>query len=386
MANALNHEAEARSAPFRLQRAELLGIFAFWTFVAILSSAGQLLDPRGPLQPVLPAAPVAFAAIQAYLWAALTPLIFWLAWRLPLDRAHAVRNALILLVIALAGAMAVDVILSALRLNVFFEPRIRRFPGRPPPGVLTGLRRFWFLDDMTVFVGVLAAGFAREYFLRYQNRQAEARRLEAESAQLKMQLAEAHLAALRTQLNPHFLFNTLNAVSSLVERDPPGVRRMIARLSDLLRRSFEAGSVQQVSLREELDFVKRYLEIMQIRFPDHIDVKVRVHPDLLDALVPNLLLQPLVENAIKHAGESMQAPLVIQVSARATRDCLVIRVRDNGPGLRADFQDGSGVGLRNTRARLHALHGDRQTLIMRTACPRGTLAEIVLPYVESADR
>jgi two-component system, LytTR family, sensor kinase len=375
------------AVPFRLRRAELLGIFAFWTFVAVLSSAGQLLDPRGgPLQPVLPAAPFAFAFIQAYLWAALTPVIFWLAARFPLDRAHAVRNAILLLLIALLVAGTVDVILSALRLNVFFEPRGPRFPGRPPPGIFFGLRRFWFFDDMTVFVGVLAAGFAREYFLRYQNRQTEARRLEAESAELKVQLAEAHLAALRTQLNPHFLFNTLNAVSALVERDPSGVRRMIARLSDLLRRSFEAGAVQQVTLREELDFVRRYFEIMEIRFPDTIDVRIRVHPDLLDALVPNLLLQPLVENAIKHAGASMTEPLVVQVSARATRTCLVLRVRDNGPGLRIDYREGSGVGLRNTSERLRALHGEEQKLIVRTAAPRGTLAEVVLPYVENTDR
>jgi sensor histidine kinase YesM len=375
---------EKPAAPFRLRRAELLGILAFWTFVAVLSSAGQLLDPRGgPLQPVLPAAPVAFAFIQAYLWAALTPVIFWLATRFGLERAHAVRNALILFAIAVILAGVVDVILAYFRLHVFFEPRSFR---RPPPGIFFGLRRFWFLDDLTVFVGVLAAGFAREYFLRFQARQTEARRLEAESAQLKAQLAEAHLGALRTQLNPHFLFNTLNAVSTLVERDPPGVRRMISRLSDLLRRSFEAGTIQQVKLGEELDFVRRYFEIMQIRFPDSLDVRLRVHPDLLDALVPNLLLQPLVENAIKHAGESMTEPLVIQVSARATRDCLVLRVRDNGPGLRAGFQDGAGVGLRNTRERLRALYGEEQQLIVRRVYPRGTLAEVILPYAESIDR
>ncbi|HEX8432440.1 MAG TPA: histidine kinase, partial [Longimicrobium sp.] len=243
-------------------RTELLLILAFWTFMAVLASANAFLDPRGrAMQSAIPAGPVAVAFAQSYLWAALTPLIFRLATRFRLERSNRVAHVLIFLVVGLVAAMFVEQMITFLRLALFDPPR--RFRNLGP---FAGITRLWFLDDLIVYIAVLAAGVARDYFLRFRAHHDEMVSLQTQSARLEAQLAEARLAALRTQLDPHFLFNTLHAVSALVERDPRGVRRMISRLSELLRHTLEGGREQEVPLAQEWQFVERYLEIMQIRF------------------------------------------------------------------------------------------------------------------------
>ena len=165
---------------------------------------------------------------------------------------------------ALACVIAIAVDSTLLQARIHLLPP---FPGRPPRVAGYGnIIRFEFLDDLMVYFAVLGAALARNYFLRYQARLDETQALKAEAALLQARLAEAQLAVLRTQLNPHFLFNTLHAISSLVERDPRGVRRMIARLSDLLRHTLEQTSEQEVSLDRELELLGRYLDIMEVRF------------------------------------------------------------------------------------------------------------------------
>jgi LytS/YehU family sensor histidine kinase len=201
-----------------------------------------------------------------------------------------------------------------------------------------------------IYLGVLAAGLARAYSLRFGARRAQATRLQA-------QLAEARLAALRSQLDPHFLFNTLNAVSSLVERDPRGVRRMITRLSELLRFSMEEAREPEITLRRELDLLDRYLDIMQVRFPG-LNVMRMLDDRSLDVMVPSMILQPLVENAIRHGVEKMTEAGRIEIETRLDGGTLVLRVSDNGPGEDdAVERAGGGVGLSNTRARLEQLYG-----------------------------
>jgi sensor histidine kinase YesM len=240
-----------------------------------------------------------------------------------------------------------------------------------------------------VFVAVLAAGFARDYFLRYREHQDEAARLEA-------QLAEAGLAALRMQLNPHFLFNTLHAVSALVERDPAGVRLMVARLSALLRHVLDGSPAQEVPLRDELAFRRLYLDIQRVRYGGRLEVVEDVEPAALDALVPNLLLQPLVENAVEHGvGRVEEGAGGVEVRARVEPspegpDRLVVTVRDNGPGpgpeaAEANGARGSGVGLANTAARLEALYGPAAGLRLGAAPDGGASAVVALPYHTAAD-
>jgi LytS/YehU family sensor histidine kinase len=222
---------------------------------------------------------------------------------------------------------------------------------------------------------------ARNYFLQYQARLDQTRQLQAEAVRLQGQLAEVQLAVLRAQLNPHFLFNTLHAVSSLVERDPRGVRRMIARLSELLRHTLDQSNEQEISLDRELELLRRYLEIMEVRFQGRLDVAIHVDDGLRDAMVPNLILQPLVENALKHGANAIDEAGKIDVDARRVGDRVVLSVRDNGPGP-GDAVD-LGVGLRNTIDRLEQLygsHGDAYGFSLHPADGGGTVAEVTLPF------
>lgn len=388
---------------FPLQRTELLLIFAFWTVLAVLTAASRLLDPRGPAfqQPFPSSTPITLAFAEYYLWAVLTVPIFWMASRVSLEpRGDRFGRVLLFLGVGVLTAMFVDVATHFMRDAMFdFPMRPRR---GPPITWRTGLVRLWFLDDLTVYFAVLAAGIARDIFARYRARHDETVRLTAQAAQLQAQLAEARLAVLSAQLNPHFLFNTLHAVSSLVERDPRGVRRMIARLSELLRVTLEGTSEQEIPLSRELELLQLYLDIMQVRFQGRLDVHIDVDADVMDALVPNFVLQPLVENAVMHGVSKVEGTGTIQLRARRSGDDVVITVRDNGPGLDSgsvtetlarESRDGSsgmsggrgGVGLSNTRARLEQLYGAEQRLSLRRAAEGGTVAEIVLPYHTGAD-
>ena len=368
-------------------------ILTFWTLMAMLTAAGQVLDPRSAhLTPVFPAAAMGLAFVNSYLWAALTPLLFRLSRRFPIEQHTWPLRVLILMGVGVVVAGSVDRVTAYLRFRVFFTGAWSGRPFNP----FFGFSRLLWLDDLIVYMAILAAGFARSYFLRLQARhdetlllQAEGARLLAESARLEAQLAEARLAALRAQLDPHFLFNTLNAVSTLVGSDPRAVRRMIARLSALLRHSLEESAAPEVPLAQELQVLTQYVEIMEIRFAGRLHVESTIDPDALDALVPNLILQPLVENAIKHGVSKLPNASVgrIEVRGRRDGDIVIITVRDNGPELDdADALTGpDGVGLRNTRARLAQLYGPEHTLVIARADGGGVMATVTLPYHTRAD-
>jgi len=218
---------------------------------------------------------------------------------------------------------------------------------------------------------------ARAYSLRLRSRREQA-------IQLTNQLTEARLDALRRQLDPHFLFNTLNAIASLVERDPRGVRRMIARLGDLLRHSFEGGEEPEVTLRRELALLDLYVDIVKVRFQDRLTVDVHVDDAVLDALVPQFILQPLVENAVKHGVERRTEGGSVSVEGLRDGDALVLRVINDAPGEAsltvASPTTRKGVGVRNTRARLEQLYGNRQRFTLERDAERGIVAEVRIPF------
>jgi two-component system, LytTR family, sensor kinase len=198
---------------------------------------------------------------------------------------------------------------------------------------------------------------------------------------LRSQLAEAQLATLRMQLNPHFLFNTLHAVSALVDRDPAGVRRMIARLSELLRSTLEDGAAPERSVEEEVAFASRYLEIMQLRFEGKLEVAMEIDSEARDALVPTLILQPLVENAIKHGIAKTRGAGWVAVEVQRAGDYLRLAVRDSGPGvLTSSPIPSGGVGLRNTDERLRQMYGANARLTVGGSAGGGTVAQVELPY------
>ena len=219
------------------------------------------------------------AFIESWTWAALTPLIFWMSSRYTPQRNSWVIRSAVLILVGLVIAAGVYTLLGFARLEILPVPPRRRGGATFSP--LQEIGRFRFLNQLVVYLAILAAGFAREYFLRDQQRQREAVLLQSEASQLQAQLADARLDALRMQINPHFLFNTLHAISALVERDPAGVRKMIARLSELMRYTVESHGADEVTVREELDFLRRYLDIMEIRFQGKLQVSIHIDPEAM---------------------------------------------------------------------------------------------------------
>ena len=359
---------------------ELLLIFAFWTFIATLSAVNRALDPRGfGFQLSSPVGPIALEYIESWIWAVITPAVFLLTQRFPIERSRWLRRIGSLLLIGVAIAIAVDLTMDLARIAV-----LAGVPSRRPRvfSPINAILRFRFLNQLLVYLAVLAAGYARNFYLRDLARQREAVALEARAAELQAQLAAARLDALRMQLNPHFLFNTLHAVSALVERDPGGVRRMIARLSELLRHTIEARGADEVPLRDELEFLRRYIEIMEIRFQGRLTVTVNAGDRALEALVPNLILQPIVENALEHGASRASGQGEVTIDAKVDGDDLVVTVQDNGPGLQST---GEGVGLTNTKARLDQLYGDPASLTLTSPSAGGALATLRVPYHTAAD-
>jgi two-component sensor histidine kinase len=373
-------ETVAPSRPTsRLSGRELLLTFLFWTSLATLSAVNRLIDPRIGIRLMSPTGSIALTYIESWIWAAFTPLIFWLSSRVGLERSSRwFGRVLLLLGIGLIVSLVVYALIDFARFEIFEIAPPRRRGGPPLWIPFEGLGRYRFVNQFLVYLAILVAGFAREYFLRDQIKAREAVELQARAATLQAQLAEARMAALRMQLNPHFLFNTLHAVSALVERNPAGVRKMIARLSELLRRTIDSRADDEVPLRDELAFLQRYIEIMEIRFQDRLRVDQTIAAGTLEALVPNFVLQPLVENALEHGAARAMGEARIEIAARRDGSRLVMTVRDNGPG--PGVTDGRGVGLANTRARLAELYGDAASLTLTSAAGGGALAEIVVPF------
>ncbi len=304
-----------------------------------------------------------------YLWVAFGPVILALARRFPIAGARRYRNLGVHL-----GASAVLSTIHILALS-FYRGVL---PIPLPPGVtvsqiaaLTLIQ--YLLTMMTVYATIVAVQHAIAHY-----RESQARAMQA--VQLETRLANVRLDVLKMQLQPHFLFNTLNTISSLTLSDARAAQRMIVRLSDLLRLSLENLAIHEIPLYEELDFLERYAEIQQVRFSDRLVLEYRIEEGTEKHLVPRLLLQPLVENAIRHGVERTSRPIRIEIRSRCNGAFLHLDVEDNGPGLDPSSGNGStGIGLRNTRARLQQLYGDRQSLAIRASASGGALVEIAVP-------
>ena len=311
-----------------------------------------------------------------YSWAALTPAILWLTRRFPFDRASW-KRAIPVHIAGVVIATSLHVVLAVgLRIATYYAI------GESLDTWLHEAQEMLFLNfdwEMMTYWTIVGVGMAMKYML-------EARARELSAAQLETRLVEARLHTLQRQMQPHFLFNTLNTISALMHRDVEAADAMIARLSDLLRMSLQRVGVQEVTLKQELDFLSKYLEIEQTRFRDRLTVVFDVQADTLDALVPNLLLQPLVENAIKHGLGPRPTPGQVAVRARMNGAMLELDVQDNGVGLSAarltDFN--RGVGLSNARSRLDHLYGSLHRFEFRQPAEGGLLVCIAIPMAELA--
>lgn len=368
---------------------QLVGIVVFWFVFGALSLTNWLFPPFGE-GPDL-SLKIAFAgSVASIMWFIATPLLFWLTSKYSVERGDRTKTILLYLFVALVVAFTVDALGELVRQTFGGPPRFRGpggpgGPGGPRPRPFWALARGRFLNDYMVTLAIVSAGVARDYFRRYQ------RRLE-ESTRLKAQLAEARLSMLQSQLNPHFLFNTLNAVSSLVDRDPRGVRRMIARLSELLRATLEPSSDPEVPVSREIAMLERYLEILRIRFQGRLETSIAAGEDVADALLPPMILQPLVENSMKHAVSKTSAPSRIDVRVDRSGESLVLSVQDTGaqngiPDADDDVvrQAGLGLGLSNTRARLEEIYGGEASLDLTKTPDGGLTVTIRLPYHTARD-
>jgi two-component sensor histidine kinase len=346
-------------------------VTAFWLFIALASALETALLQSADIGQALVAALVRLAP-----WTFLTPLIVWTSSAYTLERSTWKRSlwvhlAVCALSLGIVGAFAY---LSPPPPSLVRQDaaELRRLNREPRETAFLVLRRITY--QLPIFWGLVGVAHALRFYERTKAR-------ERREAELEARLAKARLQALRMQLNPHFLFNTLNSIASLVHEQPQA-EEMIEALSDLLRLTLNASDRQEVTLREELHFLERYLLIEQIRFGERLRVEKQIDVAALDALVPILILQPLVENAIKHGTESQIAPGTIQVTAEHAGKTLLLRVTDKGRGL-ASAPKGllrEGVGLSNTRSRLKELYGGRASLELKPGKARGFSAEICMPW------
>ncbi len=321
---------------------------ASWSVLWLLMCAQSLVYFRENALPVPWIKFVSWFLEVAGLWGVASPIALWYIWKRPLTRADWRRS----LPYQIAGWIVIPALLAApLQLGRFVASLALDSAELYSPLNLLSFSRL-YLNAFLAYLDVLLAGLAIYYAREAKSRQLRASKLEA-------RLAEAQLDVLRMQLHPHFLFNTLNTVSALMHKDVHAADRMLALLGDLLRDSFEKLGAQEVSLKQELGFLEKYLEIEKTRFQDRLSVQTDIDPETLDAEVPNLMLQPLVENAIRHGIARRREAGHIHLAAWRDGDRLELRVRDNGPGLSSEGEllGGSGVGLSNTQARLRQLYG-----------------------------
>ena len=316
---------------------------------------------------------LAINLVYWYIPALLAPAIMAFALRHPFDRIHWPRQVAMHIAAALSYSVIHTALMQGVRVVMLRnEPPEPDFPGWWTSSLLNYLMQLdWLLMTYLFLIGVA-------YALAYR-RESEARALN--SSQLETRLVEAQLQSLQRQLHPHFLFNTLNTISGLIRTDPEGADKMIDRLGDLLRMTLHKSNIQEVPLKEELDVLQKYVEIEQTRFGSRLNVEMRVPPEVLDAQVPSLLLQPLVENAIRHGIAPNARPGWIGIDAAREDDELVLQIRDSGDGLPPDrlMALNRGVGLDNTRSRLEHLYHARYTFTFSNL-ERGFCVTIRIPF------
>lgn len=348
--------------------ATILGLF--WTWQMYLMYSGD--NKEMPWLKVMP-----ISMVFWYSWGAFSPLIVWLSRRFRIERKQWLSNVGIHAAFSFLFAFGHHIVIELSQW--VFDPHAPRMPLSPLKMIPYILSDMLFTSDVVIYWMVLFANHALEFYRRYRDG-------ELRTSQLQSQLAQAEIRALKMQLQPHFLFNTLHAISALIHKDPEAADRMIARLSDLLRLTLHNVGHQEVLLKEELELLEKYLEIEQSRFRDRLQVEMGVDPATLDAQVPNLILQPLVENAVRHGIAGRSGAGRIQIKSKRDNGMLQLQIIDDGPGLPAG-QRGikEGVGLSNTRARLEQLYGGRYKFEMATGDQGGLRVSLTIPFQAGAN-
>jgi signal transduction histidine kinase len=349
-------------------------IFGGWTLLVVSSALHSYLYLSARGEAVTWQSVFAWACSEWYTWAALSPLMLWLARRFRLERTNWQRALLIHLAASLFFA-GFQPVLQATVKYLGWGGDLRP---RPFLAILTQLLLSKLPINFVVYWIVVGLSHGIEYYRRYRER-------ERQAAQLETLLAQARLQALKMQLHPHFLFNALNSLADLIDHDPRAAQKMVARLGDFLRLTLHSSTRQQISLAEELEFLGNYLEIERIRFADRLTVRMDIEPETLSARVPNLLLQPLVENAIRHGIAQQETAGWVAIQARHAEGRLHLQVSDNGPGLTDHNALSNGVGLSNTRVRLQTLYGAAHCFDVADAPAGGVIVTLDIPFTTDVE-
>lgn len=341
---------------------------ALWTAVAVAFAIQQYLAAglRGSSWPMYDY--LRWSMIQWYIWAALAPTVFRLAERYPVRmplRLRGLGAQLVASVCVTFVAMVVGAMISTVFEPSGFDQQLWYFLAQH---FATGLLTYWAL-------------FAIQQAIHFH---AEKARREIEASRLATELAQSRLLALKSQLQPHFLFNTLHAIITLLDEDKVSAEDMLLRLSELLRAFLEDYDGQEISLRQELTLIELYLGIQRIRFKDRLTTQIYIAPDTLDCAVPSLILQPIVENAIRHGIGQRVGSDNIEIESRREGDTLCIDVRNRNSTLATGPVEsaGHGIGLSNTRLRLKELYGGAAEVRLEMIWPEGVVCRIRVPFRE----
>ena len=350
-------------------------IFGVWTLFALFFASQFALQNQISPSPLSFWKILSWQLVSGYVWFAISPLILYLAGRFPFEEGRWRTS------VAAHAFFCIAVSLVQLAVDAFVLTRMGYPPGREFAGFLEAYKFFVFINlhlSILIYLCVVGIKSAFTYYQKYRERQLQASQLEA-------RLAQSRLQVLKMQLHPHFLFNTLNAISELLHRDPDAAEHMITDLSDLLRMSLENLEVQEIPLKQELEFLHKYIEIEQMRFQDRLKVEMAIAPEALDASVPNMILQPLVENAIKHGISPKAGGGRIDIEAARSNGHLVLSVTDDGVGVQdvdlSAIRD--GVGLSNTRRRLKHLYGEEHRFELSVPSADGLRVDLAIPYKEA---
>lgn len=347
-----------------------IGLFRYlglWTVVVVVFAMQRFLHDalNGPTWSAFDY--LRWSMIQWYTWAALAPLVFRLTERYPVQAPLRLRG------LGIQLSASINVTLLALVIGAFvstaFEPS-------------SFGQQFWYFLSQHSATGLLTywALFAIQQALHFR---AEKTRREIEASRLATELAQSRLQALKSQMQPHFLFNTLHAIVTLLDEDKLSAEDMLLRLSDLLRAFLEDHDGQEISLRQELTLLDLYLGIQRTRFKDRLTTQIYIAPDTLDCAVPSLILQPIVENAIRHGIGQRVGADCIEIESRREGDTLCLDVRNRNSTLEADGgAAGHGIGLSNTRLRLRELYGDAAQVRLDMIWPEGVVCRIRVPFRE----
>lgn len=340
-------------------------LFGVWTFVGLFFASQNYLV-YSYRQPIRWTDSLIYALPEWYTWGLLSPLILTLGRRFSI-RAYPLRHVPLHLLSCAGFAVIHLTVYSLVNMLLRSEYSTTAYVKAIQSTLI--FKFHWNVLAYWIILGVQqGAGVYRSY-----------RESELRSAQLQSQLAQAQLQALKMQLNPHFLFNTLHAITALIHTKPDDAERMITQLSDLLRLTLDYVGAQEVALFQEMEFLNKYLEIERTRLGERLQIVTRIDPDTLNALVPNLILQPIVENAIRHGIAPFTKTGTLEIISSMENDRLNLMVKDNGGGLNSKIPI-EGIGLSNTRARLKQLYGDRQTFELKSNESGGVTVKILIPF------